>query len=72
MAQQLQYKQPEKRSEYQTLVLNYRPFGNALAVFFFRRRARLRSCAYYFHCNIEKRCTKLRRYDSFNESYVLY
>ena len=66
------YRQPEKRSEYQTLVLNYRPFGNAFALFFFRRRARLRSCAYYFHCSIEKRCTKLGRYDSFNESHVLY
>ena len=25
-------RQPEKRSEYQTLVLNYRPFGKVLAV----------------------------------------
>ena len=26
------YRQPEKKNEYQTLVLNYRPFGNVLAV----------------------------------------
>ena len=66
------YRQPEKRSEYQTLVLNYRPFGNALAVFFFRRRARLRSCAHYFHYSIQKRCGKLGRYVSFNEIHGLY
>ena len=36
-------------------------FGNALAVFFLRRRVRLRSCAFYFHCIIEKWCTKLER-----------
>ena len=34
-------RQPEKGSEYQTLVLNDGPFSNASAVFLFRRRARL-------------------------------
>ena len=47
------YRQPEKSSEYQTLVLNNRPFGKALAVPFFRRCARLRSGA-FFHCSMEK------------------
>ena len=46
--------------------------GNALAVSFFRRRARLRSRAHDFHCSIEKRCDKLGRYVSFNEIHVLY
>ena len=64
-------RQPEKK-EYQTLVLNDRPFGNALAVSFFRRRGRLHSRAYYFHCNIEKRSGKIGRDVSFNESHVLY
>ena len=68
----LSYRQPEKRSEYQTLVLNDRPLGNALAVFFFRRYARLRLCAYDFQCSIQKRRGKLGRNVSFNESHVLY
>ena len=51
-------------------VLNDRPFGNALAVSFFRRCARLR--AYDFHCSIQKRSGKLGRNVSFNESHVLY
>ena len=38
--------------------------GNALAVSFFRRRARLRSLAHDFHYSIEKRCGKLGRYVS--------
>ena len=46
--------------------------GNALAVFFFRRCARLRSRAQDFHCSIEKRCSKLGRYVSFTEIHVLY
>ena len=66
------YRQPEKRSEYQTLILNDRPFGNALAVSFCRRCARLHLCAYNFHCSIQKRRGKLGRNVSFNESYVLY
>ena len=53
------------------MVLNDRPFGNALAVSFFRRRARLRSRAYYFHCSIEKRSGKIGRDVSFNEGHVL-
>ena len=44
--------------------------GNALAVSYFRRRARLRSRAHGFHYSIEKRCSKLGRYVSFNE--ILY
>ena len=44
--------------------------GNALAVSFFKRCARLRSCAYDFHCSIQKRCGKLGRYLSFNEIHV--
>ena len=46
--------------------------GNALAVSFFRRRARLRSRAHYFHCSTEKRCGQLGRYVSLNEIHVLY
>ena len=46
--------------------------GNALAVSFFKRRARLRSRAYIFHYSIEKRCGELESYDSFNEIHVLY
>ena len=46
--------------------------GNASAVSYFRRRARLRSCAHDFHYSIEKRCGKLGRYVSFNEIHVLY
>ena len=46
--------------------------GNALAVSFFRGRARLRSRAYDFHYSIEKRCGKLGHYVSFNEIHVLY
>ena len=46
--------------------------GNALAVYFFRLRARLRSRAHEFHYSIEKRCGKLGRYVSFNEIHVLY
>ena len=65
-------RQPEKRSEYQTLVLNNRPFGNALAVSFFRHCERLRLCAYDFHCSIQKRRSKLWRNVSINESHVLY
>ena len=65
-------RKPEKIIEYQTLVLNERPFGNALAVSFFRRCARLRLCAYDFHCSIQKRRGKLGRNVSFNESHVLY
>ena len=57
---------------YLTLVLNDRPFVNALAVSFFRRCARLRLCAYDFHCSIQKRRGKLWRNVSFNESHVLY
>ena len=60
------------RSEYQTLVLNDRSFGNVLAVSFFRRRARLRSRSYDVRYIIEKRCGKLGRYVSFNEIHVLY
>ena len=52
--------------------LNIGSHGNALAVSFFRRRVRLRSRAYDFHCSIEKRCGKLGRYVSFNEIHVLY
>ena len=33
------YRQPEKGNEYKTLVSKDRPFGNASAVSFFRRRA---------------------------------
>ena len=33
------YRQPQKGSEYQTLVLNDGPFGKVLAVSLFRRRA---------------------------------
>ena len=47
-------------------------YGNALAVAFFRRFARLRSSAHDFHYIIEKRCGKLGRYVSFNEIHVLY
>ena len=54
-------RQPEKGSEYQILVLNDGPFGNALAVSLFRHRARLRSRAYVFHCSIQKRRGKPRR-----------
>ena len=46
--------------------------GNALAVSFFRRRARLRSRAHDFNHSIEKRCCKLGRYVSFIEINVLY
>ena len=46
--------------------------GNALAISFFRRRARMSSRAYEFHYSIEKRCGKLGRYVSFNENHVLY
>ena len=67
---QVSNRQQEKRNEYQTLVLNDRPFGIALAVSFFRRRARLRKRAYYFHCSIEKRSGKIERDVSFNESHV--
>ena len=65
-------RQPEKRSEYQTLVLNDWPFSNALAVSLFRRCARLRLCAHDFHCSIQKRRGKLGRNISFNESHVLF
>ena len=54
------------------MVLNDRPFGNALAVSFFRRCARLSLCAYDFHCSIQKRRGKLGRNVSSNESHVLY
>ena len=54
------------------LVLNDGPFGNALAVSFFRRCARLRSRAYVFHSSIQNRCGKLERQVPFNESHVLY
>ena len=54
------------------MVLNDRPFGNALAVSFFRRGARLRLCAYDFHCIIQKRRGKLGRNVSFNEIHALY
>ena len=53
-------RQPEKRNEYQTLVLNDRHFGNASPF----------SRAYYFHCSIEKRSGKIARDVSFNESHV--
>ena len=46
--------------------------GNALAVSFFSRRARLRSRAPNFYYSIEKRCSKLGRYVSFNEIHVFY
>ena len=36
-------RQPEKRSEYQNVVLNDRTLGNAFAVYPFRPRAHLRS-----------------------------
>ena len=39
-------RQPEKRSNYLTLVLNDRPFGNVLAVSFFWRCALLRLLQY--------------------------
>ena len=66
-------RQPKKRSEYQTLVLHDRPFGNELAVSFCRRCASLHLCAYDFHCSIQKRRGKqLGRNVSFNESHVLY
>ena len=45
--------------------------GNALAVSFYRRQARLRSRAHYFHCSTEKRCGQLGRYVSSNEIHVL-
>ena len=45
--------------------------GNALAVSFFRRHARLRSLAHDFPYSIEKRCGKLGRYVSLNEIHVL-
>ena len=45
--------------------------GNALAVSFFRRHARLRSRGHDFHYSIEKRCGKLRRYVSFNEIWLI-
>ena len=45
--------------------------GNALAVSFFRRRARLRSGAHDFHYTIEKRCGKVGRYVSFNEIHLI-
>ena len=60
----------KKIIQYQNLVLNDRPFGNALAVSFFRRCARLHLCAYDFHCRIQKRRGKLGRIVSFNESHV--
>ena len=44
--------------------------GNALAVSFFRRRARFRSRAHDFNYSIEKRCGKLGRYISFNEIHA--
>ena len=65
-------RQPEKGSECQTLVLNDGPFSNSLAVFLFRRRSRLRSRAYVFHCSIRKRRGKPGRQVYFNESHVLY
>ena len=46
--------------------------GNAMAVSYFRRRARLRSRAHDFHYSIQKRCRKLGRYVSFNEIHALY
>ena len=46
--------------------------GHALAVSYFRRRARLRSRVHDFHCSIEKRLGELGRYVSFNEIHVLY
>ena len=46
--------------------------GNALAVSFFRRCARLRSRAHDFHYSIEKRRGKLGSYVSFNKIHVLY
>ena len=46
--------------------------GKALAVSFFRRRARLRSRANDFHYSIEKRYGKLERYVSFHKIHVLY
>ena len=52
-------RQPEKRREYHTLVLNDRLFGDALAVSFFKRRARLSSHAFDLHCSIEKRRTRI-------------
>ena len=66
------YRQLEKRNEYQTLVLNDWPFGNELAVSFFRRRARLRSRAYNFRYSIEKRSGKIGGDVSFNGNHVLY
>ena len=54
------------------MVLNDRPFGNALAVSFFRHCARLRLCPYDIHYSILKRRGKLGRNVSFNESHVLY
>ena len=67
----IRYRQPEKWSEYQTLVLNDRPIDNVLAVSFCRRWARLRLCAYDFHCSIQKRTGKLGRNVSFHGCHVL-
>ena len=68
----LQYRQPDTVFVLQMFVPENGRHGNALAVSFFRRRVRLRSCAHDFQWSIEKRCGKLGRYVSFTEIHVLY
>ena len=46
--------------------------GNALAVSFYRRRARLRSRAHDFHYSIKKIYGELGHFVSFDEIHVLY
>ena len=65
------YRQPETVFVPQMFVPENGRHGNALAVSFFRSRARLRSRAHDFHCSTEKRCGKLGRYVSFTEIHVL-
>ena len=65
-------RQPETVFVPQMFVPENGRYGNALAVSFFRRRARLRSRAHDFHCSFEKRCGKLGRYVSFTEFHALY
>ena len=55
---------------YLCLYLNMGSHGNALAVSFFRRGARLRSRV-FDHYIFEKRCGQLERFVSFNEIHVL-
>ena len=62
--------QPETLFVSQMFVPENGRHGNALAVSFLRRRVRLRSRTYHFHCSIEKRCGKLGHYVSFTEIHV--